>query len=240
MADLLELTEEQVFKYMRCPVQYYLEVIDKIVPPTQEKRTEIESYDYVTNTFCRELMNGTALTSSQVKRLWDKECKRNDYDMKQCTTGWGKLMQMYQWAQKIKLRILDMMMPYTVEILHQDLRIVVKGFLPIIGLTTANEPMLLIWYWNERKILQAQLDMNLKYSLWCYAFYQYTQKNIGILLHNIKHSEDVYSYRGKFDYQRLVKSFSAIGQSIHNQIWYPRESPLCTSCYLLGACRAWK
>lgn len=231
--------EEQIFKYMRCPLQYYLEVNENIKPPVGNKTTMKESLDFIANTFCRKLYDGEVLTISKLKKLWDKECSKNEFDMKICVAGWGKLMSMYNWAKKIQLRILDIAVPYQV-ILQDSVYMSVTGVIPMIGLTTDNEPMLLIWHWDDRKVTQGQIDMNLKYTIWCYAFYSLTEKSIGILVHNIKHNEDIFSFRGKDDYKRLIKSFSMIGKSILSEIWYPREGPLCTNCYLLGACRSWK
>ena len=233
------LSEGQLWSYANCPVQYDMAYNKKTIP---EKPPMFSEYlQPVAAAFFANLMNGKVLSGDELKRRWDSICNKNpSIDMKRCVDGISKIMLMYRWAESIQLRILDIAIPFALLFHGDDNELFdIRGEIPVIAVNQSGVPELLVIDWGDKHSNQVRIDMNLKYTLDCYAYYHQSKKNLGIHLHNVKYSEDLYSYRGKFDYERLQKTVVNIGHSIVHDIYYPRENPLCVNCYVAGACRSW-
>ena len=233
------LTEEQLWSFANCPVQYDLAYNKKTIP---KKPPMFGEYvQIVANAFFSNLMNGKILSRDEVKRKWDSVCNKNPtIDARKCVEGIGKLISMYSWAERIQLRILDIAVPYVLLFQGKDNSLYeVAGQIPTLALTKENVPELLVIDWSDKHTNQVRTDMNLHYTLQCYAYHNKTKKNLGIHVHNVKHNVEIYSYRGKFDYERLRTTVSNIGFSIKNGLYYPRENPMCVSCHAAGACKSW-
>lgn len=234
------LGEEQLWSFANCPVQYDMAYNKKTIP----KKPPMfgEHLQTVANAFFTNLMNGKILSGDELKRKWDSVCNKNPtIDSRKCIEGIGKLMLMYRWAENIELRILDVFVPYILLFKHnngEDL-FEVSGQIQTLAVTKGNSPELLVIDWGDKHTNQVRTDMNLHYTLQCYAYYMKTKKNLGIHVHNIKHNTEIYSYRGTYDYERLKTTVNNIGYSIKHRIFYPRENPMCVSCYVAGACKSW-
>jgi len=234
------LNEEQLWSFANCPVQYDMAFNKKIIP----KKPPMfgEHLQIVANAFFANLMNGKILSGDELKRKWDSVCNKHpEIDSRKCIEGIGKIMLMYRWAERIQLRILDVSIPYVLLFRGKDNNELyeVADQIQTLAVTSGNSVELLVIDWSDKHTNQVRADMNLHYTLQCYAYYMKTKNNLGIHIHNVKHSTDIYSYRGKFDYERLKTTVLNIGHSIKNGIFYPRENPMCTSCYVAGACKSW-
>ena len=233
------LSEEQLWSYANCPVQYDMAYNRKTIPKKPPMFSEY--LQPVAAAFFANIMNGKILSGDELKRRWDNICKKNpSIDMKKCLEGISKIMLMYRWAESVQLRILDIAVPFELLFHGQDdERYDIRGEIPVISVNQSNVPELLVIDWGDKHTNQVRTDMNLRYTLECYAYFKHTGKNLGIHVHNVKYSEDSFSYRGKFDYERLKKTVINIGHSIANNIYYPRENPMCVNCHASGACRSW-
>lgn len=233
------LTEEQLWSFANCPAQYDMAYNKQLIPKKPPMFSE--HIQVVANAFYSNLMNGKILSRDEIKRKWDSVCTKNPtIDSRKCVEGIGKLMSMYSWAERIQLRILDIAVPYVLLFKDKNNNLFeIAGRIHTLALTKENVPELLVTDWNDKHTNQIRTDMNLCYTLQCYAYYKKTGHNLGIHVHNIKHNTEIYSYRGKFDYQRLATTVNNIGFSIKNGLYYPRENPMCISCYSAGACKSW-
>ena len=106
MSKAITLTENQVWSYMNCPAQFEM-ARRNIVP---EIPVTIRSFiDQITRYFFSGLMNGTIIPTDKLKKKWDKIWKDNQdfIDNKKGVQGYASIMQLYSWAEKNRIRILD-------------------------------------------------------------------------------------------------------------------------------------
>ena len=236
----IKLTEDMIWSYANCPVQYDLIYNRKIIPP--ETITLRYYLMKVINYFFLNLMNGEVTEPSKLKDKWDLIWKENvDYiDSNKGIDGLSKIMLLYKWAEKEKLRILDMSIPYKINFIGKNNSIIeLTGEIPVISINNSDVCELLYIDTGNALKEQLRLDMDLKFTLYSYVYYKQTGKQIGIKLHNLKQDKDLFSYRGKTDYQRLHKTIVNIAEAISNNIYYPRENIMCKTCLTAGACRMW-
>ena len=240
MSKIIQLSEEQVWSYVNCPVQFEMSQrgIISIAPRT------LKSYvNQVTKMFFANLMEGIVLDMQSLKKEWDKVWQQNSdfIDSKKGLQGYAALNSLYRWAESIQLRILDIMVPYALmfQSKNSDIVFEVRGEVPCISVNKANQPAILVMDYNDKHTDQARVDMNLKYTLEAMALKQQMGRSVGIHVRNTKHGTDTFSYRSDLDYERLRTTVTAVGFCIMNKIYYPREGPSCSSCNVMGACHSW-
>ena len=239
MSRLNSISEIDILEYIHCPIQYSL-YKNKVVP--KKILTYKDLLQSITKLFLVKLMDGAVLDLSSIKKEWDKICHKHSsiMDNNKVVDGLSKLILMYKWAENIKLRILDLGFPFCFFIRNrQEENVAVTGNIPTIALNKSNVPELLIIDYSNRHIEQSRLDIDLKYTLYCLAYKRKTGQDLGIHLHNVHYNSDRYSYRNKYDYQRLVKIIQNVCYSIDENIYYPKESVMCASCPTAGACKLW-
>lgn len=239
MSKTVILTEDQIWNYMMCPAHYEMSR-RKIIPDISQS---LKGYiNRVSKLFFTNLMNGTILPLEQLKKEWDKICKKHSdfIDQKKCVTGYAAIVQMFHWAERIKLRILDVMAPYALLFTGRDNQVInIQGDIPCLGINEWNKPEILVMDYGEKHTDQVRTDMNLRYTLQCYAYKKQTGKDIMIHVRNIKYAKDVFSYRTEEDFKRLKRTVADIGYSIDKKLFYPREGLGCLTCNVAGACRFW-
>lgn len=240
MSQVINLSEEHFFRYLYCPIQYSLfkNGILKQLPDNNNSALERIAKFFFTN-----LMIGSLVSAADLKKQWDIYCRKNIDRMtpKETIEGIARLMTLYKWAERIKLRILDMLVPYEISFSGREEQVIhLHGNIPVIAINQSLEPELLLLDFGDKQTNQARLDTNLKYTVYCYAYRQKTGHNLGIKAHNLKYDTDKFSYRHQGDYERLISTVVNVGFSVANKIIYPRESAMCISCPTLGACKLWK
>ena len=240
MSQVINISEENFFRYLYCPIQYsmFKGGIIKQLPETNRS-----ALDKIAKFFFTNLMIGSLISAADLKKQWDVHCKKNidKITPKESIEGIARLMTLYKWAERIRLRILDMLIPYEISFPGKGDQIVhIHGNVPVIAVNQTLEPELLILDFGDKQTNQTRLDTDLKYTIYCYAYRQKTGHNLGIRSHNLKYDTDKFSYRHQGDYNRLASSAINVGFSISNKIIYPRESVMCASCPTLGACKLWQ
>ena len=237
----INLTEDELWLYISCPVQY--DLYRKQIIPVKPKTFQ-EHLQYIARNFFSNLMEGKVLSGAAIKRQWDTLVKKNKDTIPddKITDGISKLMIMYKWAEKVKLRILDITVPYLLIFkgLEDDTRIFVKGNIPVISVTQGMVPEILALDFGNKHSNTIRIDMNLKYSLHSLAYKQQGRRTAGVHVHNVKFGTDTLSYRGKDDYQRLERTVATVAYCIDKGLYYPRENVMCTQCFCAGSCKAWR
>lgn len=239
MSKAITLTENQVWSYMNCPAQFEM-ARRNIVP---EIPVTIRSFiDQITRYFFSGLMNGTIIPTDKLKKKWDKIWKDNQdfIDNKKGIQGYASIMQLYSWAEKNRIRILDISSPYSLMFKGRNNQLIeIKGMIPFIAVNLRSVPEIIIMDYSERHTDQVRVDLNLRYTLQCFAYRKQIGRDIGIHVVNLKYGTDTFSYRNVSDYDRLKRTIADIAYSIDQELFYPREGLGCLTCNISGACRAW-
>ena len=122
---------------------------------------------------------------------------------------------------------------------RNDQLIEIKGMIPFIAVNLQSVPEIIIMDYSERHTDQVRVDLNLRYTLQCFAYRKQIGRDIGIHVVNLKYGTDTFSYRNVSDYDRLKRTIADIAYSIDQELFYPREGLGCLTCNISGACRAW-
>lgn len=237
--DLFRLTEDEFFQYIRCPLHYdsvYRKRFSPACEPTMNTLLGKAAASFYSN-----LMNGTVMTTGQLKQKWDRICEENaDYVTPQrCLDGIALIMKLYRWAAEVELRIADRSVPYVVGIKGSHGTTEFSGHIDTVAIDRDNSFYLLVTEFGSRYPSQSILDTKLKLSMDSYAFRTMYQKWAGIKVHHVKSNKDFFTSRRLEDDMRLFASVDGVAWSIHNGIFYPRESAFCASCDLVNFCRGW-
>jgi len=235
----ITITEDQLWSYIACPVHY--DLVQKGII-SEAPHTLTNFINQVARGFFSNLMDGVVISEDSLKQQWDEVWRANtDYiDDKKGIHGYACLIKMYRWAANVRLRILDVAVPYNILFQGREEQLIaVKGIIPVIAVTSNMKPEILVMDYGDKHTNQVRTDMNLRYTLQCLGFKQQSRALIGIHVRNLKHDTDTYSVRTQEDYLRLERTVTDVSWCIRNKLFYPREGLNCLSCDTAGACRFW-
>lgn len=132
------------------------------------------------------------------------------------------------------------MVPYAILITGREEQIIdIRGEIPFIGVNKRNMLEILSIDYSDKHTNQVRTDMNLRYTLQCYAYRKQARQDIGIHIRNLKYDEDIFSFRTADDFKRVERTVADISYSINKGLFYPREGLGCVACNVAGACRVW-
>jgi CRISPR/Cas system-associated exonuclease Cas4 (RecB family) len=234
----MKLTEQQLFDYMYCPVKYYLKYKSKIV--VQEEITVNKLLTQITKYFYNSVANGKLPTLKQMQSKLDSLCEANREIVtpKKSIEMWGQVYNFYNWACDNQIAVIDTDTKYAITLGEH----IVEGTMSPIALTQGNKLELLIINFSSRVPDQLEIDTKTKYTLDTLAFNR-ANKDMRIdatHIHLLKQNKDMYTTRNNNDYERLNSTVNNIAKSIQNELYYPKETHMCTSCNYRNYCRAWK
>lgn len=240
---MLEITEEQIFDYIKCPLRYDARYNLKIARKNHPSFPELLTR--VSNSFLFNLMGGKVLTTGALKSKWDTVCEEHKdlIDMKKCHEGLSLLMKMYLWAENEQLCVSDIHAPFRYRIMNGSPQVAIKGQIAEALIPRKDKSCeLLIIDFSRTFPDQAMLDMKLKYTL-DWRVYQTLLSGIkifGIRVHHVKSGNDFYTFRTQEEIQRMDTSFRNVAICIEKKLYYPRETIFCTSCDMKLYCHAWR
>lgn len=234
------VSENQIVDYIHCPTKFQCIYERKLIG--REEVTMPYLLQKTAMAFFTSLMNGRVMRTSELKKKWDRCCiEHSDYITEQrCLDGMGKLMQMYRWAEKERLMIADVRVPYC--ILHKRGKhapVEIHGEIPVIAMNSNKQFEILFMDFGNRLPDQSILDMNLRYTMQSYAFYKERGSSVGVHVHNVKNDKDFFTYRISDDFRRLETTLTSVTIGIEEHLFYPRENVFCNLCSMKDLCRAW-
>ena len=241
---MFEITENQLFDYIKCPLRYDAQYNLDIVAQNQPSVNSL--IGKVGNAFLAKLMNGEIMPTHILKRRWDKICEENQdiISQKSCLGGMSKLLNMYRWAEDNQLMVADMNIPFAYTIPSHQIQVagqIAEALVP--NSKDKKKYELLVLDFSDRYPDQSILDMKIKYTLdWeaCRLRVSNRFELGGIHVHHVKGDKDFYTFRTKEDVTRLNQGIINICRGIQNKVFYPRESVMCSQCEMKLYCRAWR
>lgn len=234
----MKLTEQQLFDYSYCPVKYFLKYKTKILVP--EEVTINKLLTQVAKFFYNSVMNGKVPSLKQMQAKLDSICEANKdiVNQKKAVEMWAQIYNFYNWACDNKIAVVDTDTKYGLTIGEH----IIEGTMNPIALTPNKKLEILIANFSSKIPDQQEIDMKLKYTLDTMAFNAANRdmKIDATRIHLIKADKDIYTTRNMNDFERLKSTVNNIAKSIQNELYYPRETFMCTSCNYRNYCRAWK
>lgn len=234
----MKLTEQQLFDYSYCPVKYFLKYKSKIVVP--EELTINKLLTQVTKYFYNSVANGKLPSLKQMQNKLDSICETNKdlINSKKAVEMWAQIYNFYNWACDNKIAVIDTDTKYAITLGEN----IIEGTMNPIALTPNKDLEILIVNFSNKVPDQLEIDTKLKYTLDMLAFNSANKdmKVNATRIHLLKANKDIITTRGLNDFDRLNSTVNNIAKSIQNELYYPRETFMCTSCNYRNYCRAWK
>lgn len=236
-----DITEDQLFDYLYCPIYYQLKykharfLVDR--PPTMNRLL-----NQIVRGFCIKLRDGIVEPLPVLRRRWDMLCKKypSYLNNQRIREGIADLNKVYNWAYANELRIANVGSNYTLLARDGQDEITYHGTLGIIIANHNNIPENLVFDFSKTVQDQALLDLKLKTTfehIGFYALYNNKLTLAGTRIHNVKHGKDSYTTRDIMsELPRIKKIIINVFRAIQNEIWYPHETPLCKSCNVRDFC----
>ena len=235
----MQLTERQLYDYMKCPIYYQGAYQYGLTPIEQPSMNKL--LGKVAHAFCAQLAAQVVPSRSDVEKMWSRVCKKNSEYItdKKVVEGLTVLMQMYRWAEDKQLMIGSTDVPYSI-VFKKENPIELIGKIDIVAITPDKEMELLIIDFDRRLPDRAVMDMKLKYTMDAFAFKKLMNKDVGIHVHHVRSAQDFFTFRAADDFLRLESAVTTIGKCIEDEVFYPRENAFCSSCDMRNYCRAWR
>lgn len=234
----MKLTEQQLFDFLYCPVKYALKYKNKII--VGEEVTINKLLNQVTKYFYNSVANGKVPTLRQMQSKLDSLCEANKEIVtpKKAVEMWGQVYNFYNWACDNKISVVDTDTKYAITLGEH----IIEGNMNPIAITQNKQLEILLTNFSSRIPDQIELDTKLKYTLDVMAFNNANKdmKIAATRLHLVKANKDMYTTRNSNDFQRLKSTVNNVAKSIQNELYYPRETHMCTTCKYRNYCRAWK
>lgn len=194
--------------------------------------------DKVATYFYLNIFNGHVPDTRELKNKWDSICRVNaDYiDAKRNLDGWGLIVNLVNWAHRNEIFVLDVNTQYNLVVDDNE---IVGQMAPFIA-TPNGKIELLNSHFSTRVPEQIDVDMKLKYTIDMLAFSRIYGKELdGVHIKLFKQDKDMYSRRTTIDFRRLESTITGVCKGIEAGVYYPRESPLCSTCNAKQYCKFW-
>jgi hypothetical protein len=234
---LIELKEEQLEDYIRCPNLFYIRHINGILP---RKSVTIRTIaDKHKKHMFYSLMDGKIPNIDTILNDFTKECMDNKYQAvhRDVQKAANQLIVLFNWLISNKVQVADIGTPF--ELTFPKSNVIIKGEFGIIRYT--NEQLeLLIADLSSRDPNQDLVDMSIRYTLQAYAVHKlikkYNMSCIHVLGIRYNRVQELFSYRSTIDYARLENTINNVANAIRNNVFYPRESYECIRCPVKAYC----
>lgn len=235
----ITLTEQQFFDYIFCPCKYDLKYNRKI--STSNPVTINGLLNQVSKFFYMHVLNNLKTPSLNMLTAKFESLFQTNSDVlsvKQYNEGLFLLRNFYNWACDSQIAVIDPDIKYIIN--HNGT--ILEGIMNPIAINKDKHLEFLIMNYSSRVPEQLEVDTKLKYSLDMLAFNDSSKdhKIDGIRIHNVKSSKDLVTSRNQTDYDRLLSTIDGVSKGISNNIYYPRESYMCSTCSYKHYCRGWK
>lgn len=232
----MQITEQQIFDYIFCPTKYDIKYNRGI--PIQDPISMPRLLRKVSKFFYLQLVNGKVPSLNELKGKWDNVCKANSdfIDSKKNIAGWGLIIQLVEWARREQIMVVDVDTPF--KLISGPVE--VTGQIETVLIRKDRKSELLITNFADKIPDQIEMDMKLKHTLDAAAFKSITGQPLdGIRIRSVKTDKDILTTRSEPDFLRLDTTIQNVARAIKNDIYYPREQVLCSSCSARQYCRFW-
>lgn len=233
MCKDLIINEQQLFEYMKCPIRY--DFIKKGIAPTDDATYKKQLYLILKNLYLSTL-DTTYKNISPLKNKWDKYCSTHLLDAKKALEGWGCILNAYNYITANNITFTDVDCMYELEI--PGAQLIIKGQLdPFIEHDTYIE--VFISHTTKKMPDKSDIDKKLKHTIDAYILSKKFKKDVVFNYYNCNTNQSMITTRSTLDFNRLENIITQIGKALTNNIIFPRESFMCSSCCYLELCSKW-
>lgn len=235
----MELSEKDLLNYIRCPLYYRIEANGHNL-----KRETFNSFLHDTaDKYIRRVGSTNLLGKfdheNYVKKHWDRVCLENQHLItpKQCIQGWGYLYRIIEFINTSGVEVLDPEITYRIE--PEGRRHCLTGTLdPLIKKDDFYTTLIISF--SDKLPESYVMDMDLKHTIDAYALNQFIPGvQHCITYHSFKSGAEKDTLRFPKHFQRLEYILETVGDSIEQNLIYPRNGYQCSTCAFRGLCDQW-
>lgn len=228
----LTISEQKFFEYMHCPMRY--DFINKGFAPTDTTFNK-KIYSVVKNLYISTL-DKTYATITPLKTKWDKIAADNQLEGKKVLEGWGNIINAFNFVTQNNIKFSDVDHCYALEV--PGAKMIVQGQLdPYIDKGRYIE--VFISHFGKKQPDKMDIDKKLKHTIDAYILQKIYKKDVVFKYHCFTTGKEYVTTRSTKDFNRLENIVKQISIALHNNIIYPRETFMCSSCCYLDLCRQW-
>lgn len=233
------LSEKDLLNYIRCPLYYRIEANGhNLKRETYNTFLHDVADQYIKRVGSTKLL-GNFDHENYVKKHWDKTCLENQHLItpKQCIQGWGYLYRIIEFINTSGVEVLDPEITYRIE--PEGRRHCLTGTLdPLIKKDDFYTTLVISF--SDKLPESYVMDMNLKHTIDAYVLNQLIP---GVqhctTYHSFKNGSEKDTLRFPKHFQRLEYILETVGNSIEQNLIYPRNGHQCSTCTFRGLCDQW-
>lgn len=231
----MEIKEKELFEYIYCPLRYQL--LSNGNTFNEKKSFKKLCYEAI-NSYYNSKTNGLKADSNTLKRKWDSIASNNTEVLspKKVLDGWGLLYRAYEYVNLHGIEFTAVNHSYSIEI--PETGVCLTGVLdPFI----IRDSYVEIFITCFEKQMPERIDINtkLKHTIDAYVIKKLYNKDVVINYYVPAQGKTIQSLRSTNDFNKLESIIKNVGKAINNNIIYPRETFMCSSCVAREICRAW-
>jgi len=249
----MNLTQDEIFTYLECPVKYALKYNAKIEPEEQTlKQQYSEALHTTIYNFWHKILDGHRVSSDELKAkwesLWFKSHNINKMDIIYGTKN-DKVELGNKGHQILQSFMRNLQGNPGVPIC------VAKSIMAPIGdhMLTGNIELVREVKENEMRILevidyktgdtmpdQMSADRDLALTIQSYLFRRAFQaREQRLVYYYLKHGKPIYTIRDSQHFRTLMATVDSVAKAIENEIYYPRQAFTCKVCTYREYCDGW-
>ncbi len=233
------LSEKDLLNYIRCPLYYRIEANGhNLKRETYNTFLHDVADQYIKRVGSTKLL-GNFDHENYVKKHWDKTCLENQHLItpKQCIQGWGYLYRIIEFINTSGVEVLDPEITYKIE--PEGRRHCLTGTLdPLIKKDDFYTTLVISF--SDKLPESYVMDMNLKHTIDAYVLNQLIPGvQHCITYHSFKNGSEKDTLRFPKHFQRLEYILETVGNSIEQNLIYPRNGHQCSTCTFRGLCDQW-
>lgn len=231
----MQLKEKELLEYIKCPLRFNM--IKNGVDIDNNKTFNQFVYDVAKFLYLNTL--DKPITNSKVlKNKWDSICMNNKelISPKQVGEGWGLVYRTFEYVYYNQIKFIDVNQTYKLEI--PGTKICLTGVLdPLID--RGDHIEIFISHYSKKAPDALDMKTKLKHTIDCYAVEKIYGKKCVVRYHSFQTGLDLFTERTDKDFKRLESILKNVGEAIHANIIYPRETYMCSSCIAREFCAEW-
>jgi len=247
---LIEFDYDSLITFMRCPLRYKFEYVNKIDTEKEGiKRFFSETIHETIKHFYKTLKDeGVKLTQKQLHNFWgnlwleDVDTEKIIYGNKSeksklTKKGYSYLNKFHRYNSSNSGTPIEVGLDYNINYMN---KYKLSGNIELIRRTRVK--LQIVNFSTSRYVPDEFRQKNdIRFTLNSYAFRQIFEKEEDeTLYYHVRTNKKVPVYRGQNDYEKLLTIIDNVYKCIEEDLYYPRISYLCKQCKFHDFCTAWK
>lgn len=227
------IKEQDLLNYISCPIKYSVNKNGYDISKKTYNSYLHEMFDFA---FSSYLYENESNLDNKLKKKWDNICLEHQdiINPKQVIEGWGKIYKIYEYIKYNKPKILDLDIPYEINIGNNTL----IGQISLL-IDRGNQIEVLIPSFSNKMPDSFIIDSNIKNTIDSYVVKNLYKKETVFTYYNFTYNKYKYGLRSDKDYKKLKLIVNNVATAIKENIIFPHSGYHCTTCLIKSICSSW-